>query len=98
MKEYGKTGKKGQSALRSGMIRNTGSKYLKLGKLPSELKQPRTWRTRPDPFEEDWPEITERLRDAPELEAKALFEYLLSRYPDRYDPGQVRTFQRRLKQ
>lgn len=98
MKEYGKTGKKGQSALRAGMSRNTGSKYLKLGKLPSELKQPRSWRTRPDPFEEDWPEISERLRDAPELEGKALFEDLLSRYPDRYDPGQVRTFQRRLKQ
>ena len=98
MKEYGKTGKKEQSALRAGMSRNTGSKYLKLGKLPSELKQPRTWRTRPDPFEDDWPEIAERLRDAPELEGKALFEDLLSRYPDRYHPGQVRTFQRRLKQ
>lgn len=98
MKEYGKTGKKGKSALRAGMSRNTGSKYLKLGKLPSELKEPRTWRTRPDPFEEDWPEIAERLRDAPELEGKALFEDLLDRYPDRYDPGQVRTFQRRLKQ
>ena len=98
MKEYVKTGKKEQSALRAGMSRNTGSKYLKLGKLPSELKQPRTWRTRPDAFEEDWPEISERLRDAPELEGKALFEDLLSRYPERYDPGQLRTFQRRLKQ
>lgn len=97
MKEYGKTGKKEQSALRAGMSRNTGSKYLKLGKLPSELKQPRTWRTRPDAFEEEWPEIAERLRDAPELEGKALFEDLLSRNPDRYHPGQMRTFQRRLK-
>jgi transposase len=98
MKEYAKTGKKGRSALRAGMSRNTGSKYLKLGKLPSELKQPRTWRTRPDSFEEHWPEISERLRHAPELEGKALFEDLLSKYPDRYHPGQVRTFQRRLKQ
>lgn len=98
MKEYKKTGKIGESALRSGMSRNTGSKYLKSGKLPSELREPRTWRTRPDPFEEDWLEIERRLRDAPELEAKALFEDLLERYPDRYHPGHLRTFQRRLKQ
>ena len=32
------------------------------------------------------------------LEARALFEDLLSRQPDRYDPGQLRTFQRRVKQ
>lgn len=98
MKEYEKTGKKGVSALRAGMSRNTGSKYLRAGKLPSELKKPRTWRTRRDPFDEVWSEIAGRLEDAPELEAKALFEDLCSRYPDRYHPGQLRTFQRRLKQ
>jgi transposase InsO family protein len=98
MKEIRKSGNVGQSALRSGMSRNTAAKYVKLGKLPSELKTPRTWRTRSDPFERDWPEIEQRLRDAPELEAKALFEDLLERYPDRYDPGHLRTFQRRLKQ
>jgi hypothetical protein len=98
MKEYKKTGKIGESALRSGISRNTASKYLKSGKLPSELKEPRKWRTRADPFEEDWSEIAQRLKDAPELEAKALFEDLLERYPDRYHPGHIRTFQRRLKQ
>jgi transposase len=98
MKEIRKTGKVGESALRSGMSRNTATKYLKLGKLPSELRNPRTWRTRPDPFEGDWQEIAQRLRDAPELEAKALFEDILERYPDRYHPGHLRTFQRRLKQ
>jgi transposase InsO family protein len=98
MKEIRKSGNVGQSALRSGMSRNTAIKYLKLGRLPSELKSPRTWRTRPDPFEEEWPGIVQRLKDAPELEAKALFEDLLERYPDRYHPGHLRTFQRRLKQ
>ena len=98
MKEIRKTGKIGESALRSGMSRNTATKYLKLGKLPSELKSPRTWRTRLDPFEGEWPEIAQRMRAAPELEAKALFEDLLERYPDRYHPGHLRTFQRRLKQ
>jgi len=62
------------------------------------MRQPRGWRTRPDPFAEDWPQIAERLADAPELEAQALFEDLLSRQPERYEPGQVRTFQRRVKQ
>jgi transposase InsO family protein len=80
------------------MSRNTAAKYVKLGKLPSELKKPRTWRTRPDPFDDDWAEVAQRFRDAPELEGKALFEELLLSHPDRYHPGQLRTFQRRLKQ
>jgi hypothetical protein len=58
----------------------------------------RTWRTRSDPFEEDWPEILSQLEGAPELEAKALFEDLCERYPGRYGEGQVRTLQRRVKQ
>ena len=98
MEELQKHGKVGLSAMRSGMSRNTGTKYKKLGKLPSELKKPRDWRTRPDPFAEDWPELESRLRDAPELEAKTLFEVLQERNPDRYEPGQLRTLQRRLKQ
>ncbi len=97
MKEISKTGKIGDSALRSGMSRNTAAKYVKIGKLPSELKEPRTWRTRADPFDSDWQEIVERLRAAPELEAKSLFENLLENKPDRYHLGQLRTFQRKLK-
>lgn len=98
MKEYEKNGKIGQSGLKADLSRNTASKYITSRKLPSELKKPRDWRTRKDPFEEHWPETAQRLSDAPELEAKALFEDLLSRYPDRYDQGQLRTFQRRVKQ
>ena len=98
MEETSKHGKVGVAALRSGMDRGTAAKYLEAGKLPSELKTERTWRTREDPFEEDWPEIAERLKDAPELEAKALFEHLLVQKPGQYDPGQLRTLQRRLKQ
>lgn len=98
MEEYSKHGKKGLAALRSGMDRKTGEKYLKLGKYPSELKKERTWRTREDPFVEDWTEIVQQLKDAPELESKALFEDLLFRQPGKYEPGQLRTFQRRIKQ
>jgi hypothetical protein len=98
MEETSKHGEVGVAALKAGMDRKTAAKYLKEGKYPSELRAERTWRTREDPFEEDWPEIAERLKDAPELEAKALFEHLLWEQPGRYEPGQLRTFQRRFKQ
>jgi len=37
------------------------------------------------------------LEDAPELEAKILFEWLCEQHPDTYQEGQVRTFQRRVR-
>jgi hypothetical protein len=74
--------------------RKTAAKYERLGKLPSELKQPRRYRTRPTPFEEDWPAVQAMLEDAPSLEAKALFEWLCEQHPGRYQEGQLRTFQR----
>jgi len=98
MDEMREHGKQGLAALRAGMHRNTARKYLRSGKLPSESSIPRTWRTREDPFAEDWPEVTAKLEDAPGLEAKALFEDLMRRHPGRYQPGQLRTFQRRVKQ
>ena len=98
MEEFGKHGKVGVAALRSGMHRDTAAKYLKKRKLPSELKKRRTWRTRPDPFEQDWHLVEALLRDAPELEAKALFEWFSEHErPGKYQEGQVRTFQRRVK-
>jgi hypothetical protein len=74
--------------------RKTVSKYEKLGQLPSDLTQPRQYRTRTNPFEEDWPTVEQMLADAPSLEAKALFEWLCEQHPGRYRPGQLRTFQR----
>jgi len=70
---------------------------VKAGKLPSELGAPRDWRTRPDPFAEDWPAIEARLRDEPGFEAKTLFEELQEKYPGRYAEGQLRTLQRRVR-
>ena len=54
MEEMSKHGKLGRAALRSGMDRKTARKYVASGQLPSEQRQPRSWRTRPDPFAEDW--------------------------------------------
>src|SRR6266852_5812758 len=98
MEELSKHGKLGMAAARAGMDPKTAAKYRDVGKFPSELKQPRSWRTREDPFEEDWPAIAARLAEAPELEAKTLFELLLESRPEKYEPGQVRTLQRRVRQ
>jgi transposase InsO family protein len=96
MDEKTRHGRIGLAAMRSGMHRETARKYLGEGKLPSELKAERAWRTRADPFSEDWPGLKTRLVDAPELEAKTLFEFLVAQHPDRYEPGQLRTLQRRI--
>jgi len=74
--------------------RKTVAKYERLEKLPSELQQPRQYRTRPNPFTENWSTVEKMLEDAPGLEAKALFEWLCEQYPGRYQSGQLRTFQR----
>ena len=71
MEEMSRRGRVGMASMKAGMDRKTGRKYLKSGKMPSELRQPHTWRTRVDPFELDWPQMVKRLRDAPELEAKS---------------------------
>ena len=45
-----------------------------------------------------WLEAEPRLRAAPELEAKALFEHLLMIRPEQMQETQLRTFQRRVRQ
>ena len=58
------------AALKTGMDEKTARKYIRTGKLPSEVKELHTWRTRKDPFEEVWDEVLEN------LEAKTLFDAL----------------------
>ncbi len=87
----------GIAAAKAGMTPKTASKYIKSGQLPSEMKQPHTWRKRPDPFAEHWSQLAEMLKNAPGLEAKTLMNYLLCQYPEQYNPGQFRTLQRRVR-
>jgi predicted site-specific integrase-resolvase len=42
---------KSLAAAKCGMDEKTARKYIKEGKLPSQLKKPRTYRTRKDPFD-----------------------------------------------
>ncbi len=87
-----------RAAAKAGMDEKTARKYRRLGKLPSEVKQPHTWRTRQDPFADVWDEVRRKLEINPGLQAKTLFLDLQRRYPGRFADGQLRTLQRRVKQ
>lgn len=85
------------AAAKAGMDESTARKYLRAGKLPSELRVEHTWRTRQDPFAEVWDWVREHLEVNAGLEAKSLFEVLQQAYPGRFQDGQLRTLQRRIK-
>ena len=97
MRERSKGKTQEQAAAKANLkSRITVGKYEGLGKLPSGLKKPREYRTRSDPFEDNWREAEKMLGKAPELEAKTLFEWLCEQHPGKYQEGQLRTFQRRV--
>jgi hypothetical protein len=85
------------AAAKAGMDEKTARKYVKAGKMPSELKKEHSWRTRTDPFEAHWEEVREKLAESPGLEAKTLFEDLQRNFPGTFSDGQLRTLQRRVK-
>lgn len=85
------------AATKSGMDEKTARKYRDAGRLPSQMKAEHTWRTRPDPFEQVWPELKEMLETNAGLEAQTLFEHLQLKEPGRFADGQLRTLQRRVK-
>lgn len=96
MKERAKGTSQQVAAARSGMSERTARKYERAGKLPSQMKQPRTWRTRTNPFEEDWPWVIQQLERDGALQATTLFALLCAQHPGRYQPTQVRTLQRHI--
>ncbi len=85
------------AASKAGMDENTARKYLRHGRLPSQMKKPHTWQTREDPFSEIWEEVKELLEINSGHEAKSLFEHYQRKYPERFSDGQLRTFQRKIK-
>jgi hypothetical protein len=62
------------------------------------MASPRSWRTRPDPFEHVWSVVQTWLDDEPEISAKTIFQRLKEVVPEPFQPGQLRTLQRRIKQ
>jgi len=87
------------AAAKAGMSEKTARKYRELGKLPSQCKVLHDWRTRPDPLDqEDWRWVEEVLENNDGIEAKTLFEVLQREHAGKYQDGQLRTFQRKVKQ
>ena len=75
----------------------TARKYEFAGTLPTQLRKRRTHRTRPDPFETDWPWVGSEIKRDSALQTKTLFELLCLNNPGHYPEGQIRTLQRRVK-
>jgi hypothetical protein len=86
------------AAAKAGMSEKTGRKWLRRGQWPSQCHVPHDWRTRPDAFAEVWPEVETQLQASPGLQAKTIFRELQRRYPGRFQQGQLRTLQRRVRQ
>jgi len=84
-------------ALKTDVDPKTVRKYLKARKMPDEIKPEHTWKTRKDPFEDDWQETEGMLSVHAGLEAKTIFGELQGRHPDKYSDGQLRTLQRKIK-
>ncbi len=85
------------AAAKAGMDEKTARKYRQTGCLPSQLRAQHTWRTWPDAFEEVWSTLEDMLGVNSGLEAKTLFQYLQRESPGRFQDGQLRTLQRRVK-
>jgi transposase len=96
--EYQREGNLSMSAMKAGMDRKTARKYVLSGAERLAEREGRTWRTRADPLDGVWGRAEVYLKSAPELEATALFEHLLLTGGDTLQEGQLRTFQRRVRQ
>ena len=71
------------------------------GALPSTAQGPRTWRTREDPFSDVWQSevVPQLVADTDgRLQVLTLFTALCRRHPDRFQAGQLRTLQRRVRE
>src|SRR3990172_859276 len=85
------------AAAKAGMGEKAARKYLRSGLLPSQMKKPRDWRTREDPFVDVWPEAEALIKEEPKLEALTVFQELQRCHPGEFQDGQLRTFQRRVR-
>jgi hypothetical protein len=86
------------AAAKTGISERSARRIEESDALPSQ-RPARSWRTRDDPLAEVWDaEVVPLLQVDAELNAVTLLEELQRRHPARYDPGILRTLQRRLRQ
>lgn len=97
MSEHEKTGNVTVSAMKADLHPQTARKYIRSGKAPEEQQAPHTWRTRSDPLEKVWPEAIAMLQDAPELQARTVFDHFLNLPNSALKESHLRTFFRRVR-
>jgi len=98
MSEYQKEAKIVVSAMKADVHPQTARKYIQAAQPPAELQRKHDWRTRPDPLAAIWEPARQMLSQAPELEAKELFQYLRGIYGEQISDSALRSFQRRVLQ
>src|SRR5258705_12581401 len=69
----------GVAAAKAGMDEKTARKWRRLGELPSEPREARSYRTRLDPFARGWGEGEQLLERDASVEGKTIFDYLCRR-------------------
>ena len=87
------------AAAAAAMSTRTARTWAK-GLLPSESKERRTWRTRPDPLAQVWERDVVPLLEVDEagiLQATVVLEELQERYPGSVSGSVLRTLQRRMR-
>ena len=88
------------AAAAAGMSERAARKWQS-GELPTTAKRARTWRTREDPFADVWQSevVPQLVADTDgRLQVLTLFRALCGRHPGRFQPGQLRTLQRRVRE
>jgi hypothetical protein len=96
-KEERKRATQGIAAAKTGISVRSARRIEKTSGLPSQHGE-RSWRTRTDPLAGVWEEeVIPLLESEPGLLGTTLFEELQRRHPERFEPGVVRTLQRRVR-
>lgn len=86
-----------QIADRLGVDVKTIRSYQKSNSPPSTQKKDHDWVTRLNPFNEIWPEIEALLIVQPKLQAITIFDHLQRTYPGKFQDGQKRSLERRIR-
>lgn len=87
------------SAARSGFSRRSATRVEQDGAQRLGPRSPRSYRTRPDPFDAIWDsELVPWLVKEPAIQSVTLLAWLQERYPGRYGDGLLRTLQRRVRE
>jgi hypothetical protein len=89
-----------QAAAASAAMSPPTARKWRQGPMPSDSKTGRWWRTREDPFDQVWLTDIVPLLEADqkrELQARTILGELEDKHPGKFEEGQVRTLQRRIR-